>query len=98
MKTIALQDNFSKVKAVEEVYQQMLRFPGDVQQAMAGELRRQRRVNKRRVIQSEKSDTEKMKAEKRARADLESPVRGRMDAEEGEFELNERQCCIDFRV
>lgn len=99
MKTIALQDNLSKVKAVEDLCQQLLRFPDDVQQAAAAELLKQRNLRRRRVSQSEESDGSKLRARKKSPDVAETEVKGRREQRtanpEGEAE---RQCCIDFRV
>jgi hypothetical protein len=100
MRAVALQDNLSKVKAVQDVYQQMLRFPDDVQHALAGELQKQRHLRRRQVNRSEKSDGGKLRPRKdspeaagtRARGRKEEPASYPPEEEAG------RQCCIDFRA
>jgi len=61
VKIMAIQDNLSKVQAVEQLTQQMLRFPDDVQMAMAGEVRKQRQLRKRQVNKSGKADEGKLR-------------------------------------
>ncbi len=98
MKIIALQDNLSKVQAVEQMYQQMLRFPDDIQQAMAGELRRQRRLNQRRIKKSKESNSGELQPEKNSKILKENEAKGRMEDPQEDQEEHVIQCCIDFRV
>jgi len=98
VKIMAIQDNLSKVQAVEQLTQQMLRFPDDVQMAMAGEVRKQRQLRKRQVNKSGKADEGKLRPKGELRQEIESDIRGRKSEPILDFEDEERQCCIDFRV
>ena len=98
MSTIPLQDNLSKVQAVQDIYQQMLRFPDDLQQTLAGHLRKQRWLHKRKVNKSEKSDGSKLNEKKESQVVGETEVKGRRENLQKNTEEELRQCCIDFRV
>ncbi|TKJ42249.1 hypothetical protein CEE37_00805 [candidate division LCP-89 bacterium B3_LCP] len=98
MKIIALQDNFSKVQAIEEMTQQMLRFPGEVREALNAQLRQQRLDKRRKINKSKKSKDGNLRTEEKSRM-TESPYsRGRKDDSVDSFEDKERQCCIDFKI
>ena len=103
MRLVGLQDNLSKVKAVEELCQQMLRFPDEAHQAMVSELAKKREARKKKIIELEES--EGSKAEKRRESgegegEETEPLefKGRKPPAANPWEEEERQCCIDFRV
>lgn len=97
MKLASLQDNLSKVKAVEDLFQQMLRFPGDAQQVAAGEVRKRRELRRKQVVKSEESEAGKLKKRGASPETSEPESRGRPTPDEN-VEENPRQCSIDFLI
>lgn len=100
MKSVAIQDNLSKTKAVQDVYQQMLRFPDEVQESLAGQLQEKQRLRERSVNKSEETEKNKLRAKKRSKKQREVSGLGRRedDKEPSEEPEEERQCSIDLRV
>jgi len=102
MKVIALQDNLSKTKAVQDVFQQMLRFPDEVQQSLAGQLQRERQLRERSVNKSEETAQGKLKLRRKSEKERNTFDRDRREnpeePKESADEWTERQCCIDLRV
>lgn len=98
MKTIALQDNLSKVKAVEDLYQQMLRFPGDAQEVMASEMQKRRLLRRRRATKTAKSDDSKLRSREESGQIGEQQTKGRKPEAAASPDDVEKQCSIDFRV
>ncbi len=99
MKLLSLQDNFSKVKAVQDTFQQLLNFPDAAQQAMASELTKRQELRRKQVLQSEGSEGSKTEEKKKAEKEgIDQEFRGRKRELAKPLEGELRQCTIDFRV
>ncbi len=95
MKLLALQDNLTKVKIVEELFQQTLRFPDEAHQALASELTKQRELRRKQVIDTKNAEANQTRKKKEAEA---AKARGRGKQAEANPEESVRQCAIDFLV
>jgi hypothetical protein len=103
MRFVGIQDNLSKVKIVEELCQQVLRFPEEAHLALVSELAREREVRKKQVLELDESDGSKAERRKEfedEEEEMESPeYRGRKKPPAAmPWEEEERQCSIDFRA
>lgn len=98
MKITALQDNLSKVKAVEEMTQQLLRFPGEMQEMVANQLRKRRRARQRKINRSKESNGGKLNPKNEFSQVGENAARGRKENPANEPEEYGRQCSIDLKV
>lgn len=98
MKITALQDNLSKIKAVEEMTQQLLRFPGEMQEMVADQLKKQRRARQKKVNRSKQSNGGKLNPKKESTQAGETASRGRKEPLPEELEEHGRQCCIDLKA
>ncbi|MBU0518968.1 hypothetical protein KKA00_05535 [bacterium] len=97
MKIMGLQDNLSKVQAVEDIVQQVLRTPQDAQQLAASEVQKRHETQKRKVLKSDKKTDQKIKSKNRTKK-IDTPVhRGKPNFDETE-EVEERPSSIDIKV
>jgi len=98
MKTLALQDNLSKTKAVEDIYQQALRYPDEVQQSLAGQLQRIYRRRKRSVVKSKSSEDSKLRPDRKSDRTQEPVSRGQIENPPEPEEDSEQHSCIDLQA
>jgi hypothetical protein len=98
MKILPLQDNLSKVKAVEDAVQQLLRFPDEAQQLAVSTMQKRRELRRRQVVKSREAEAEKLKERRRATDPNEAKCRGRKEPEKTDSEEIPKQCSIDFLI
>ncbi len=98
MKISSLQDNLSKVKAVQDAVQETLRFPEQAQQLAASLVQKRRELRRRQVVKSREAEAEKLKERRRTSNPDETKCRGRKEPEKTESEETSKQCSIDFLI
>ncbi len=98
MKFMVLQDNLTKVKAVEETFQQMLRFPDNEHQAITSQLVKQRELRSRQVNKSDRSENSKVQRERTPDDNEGINPKGRKQEQSTTDVEQSTQCSIDFLV